>query len=187
MLTFKDNQILQFVEQYGGITIQQAHKLFFNTKYGYDTARRRLKALYQEGYLKADRDFLSDRLIYYKTKKLSSHSILLLDFYSELVSRGAEVVLFKREFKASNTRADGFIIFKYKNIAKMLLVEIDINNRTKVDKYKKCYSEGYFQKQFGAFPVVVIVGKEKRKEEIKGIGYKIIRMNYSFDDIGVIL
>lgn len=191
MLTNKDAQILEFVEQYGGITINQCKSLFFNTKFGYDTARRRLKALHQEGYLKADRDFLSDRIIYYNYKKLSSHKILLLDFYSKIIEEGAEVVLFKREFKTPGARADGFIIYKYKNIAKMLLIEIDINNKTKVDKYVKCYEEGYFQRQFGAFPLVMIVEKKKKekgkKAESKEIKYKVVRVDYNYNDIKVIL
>lgn len=191
MLTDKDYEILEFVKQYGGITINQCKSLFYNTKYGYDTAKRRLRALHQEGYLKADRDFLSNKIIYYNYKKLSSHSILLLDFYSRLIGEGAEVVLFKREFKTPGARADGFVIFKYKNTAKMLLVEVDINNRTKIDKYKRCYEEGYFQKQFGAFPVVMIVEKKKKekekKEGNKEIKYKVVKMDYSYSDLSVII
>lgn len=189
MLTDTDNKIIEFVELYGGITINQASNIYFNTKYGYDTARRRLKALFDNGYLKADRDFLSDKLVYYTHKKPSSHQVLLLDFYSKLMSLGAEVLSFKREYKVFNTRADGMMIFKHRDKAKIILIEIDINNKTKVDKYQKAYESLELQSKFGTFPIVVIVSRKERKDikERRGEGYKMVNVDYKFNGIELLL
>lgn len=50
MITDRDNNIMQFIEEFGGITIYQASKIFFNAaKYGNDIARKRLKKLAEQG------------------------------------------------------------------------------------------------------------------------------------------
>lgn len=184
MLTYKDNKILEFVNEYGGITIQQAFKLFFNTKYGYDTARRRLKLLHEAGFLKVDRDFTTDLKIYYKNKKPSSHSIILLNFYTELINKGAEVILFQREFKVIGARADAVIIYKIHGVGRIILVEVDLQHKTKITKYEKCFESKYFQQKYNTFPMIVLIEKRQRAEREKKEGkYKVIRLGYRMEDI----
>jgi hypothetical protein len=187
MLTSKDNKILEFVNEYGGITIQQAHKLFFNTKYGYDTARRRLKLLEEAEFIKVSRDFVTDLKIYYTHKKPSSHSIILLNFYCELISKGAEVILFQREFKVIGARADALIIYKINGLGKIILVEVDLQHKTKISKYDKCFESKYFQQKYNTFPLIVIIEQRQRAEKREEKKYRVIRIGYGYNNIERVL
>ena len=182
MLSNNYIKILDFVNQYGGITIDIAKNLFYNSKYGYDSSRRALSKLQQEGYLKASIDFVTAKKVYYKTKTISSHKLMLLSLYSFLTFTGSNILEFKRELPTGSVRSDGLIIYEYKKLTKILFIEIDINNKTKVDKYQKLYEEGILQRQFGTFPRVLIVNKDGKSYNSKGkkIGYKNIYTDYSF-------
>ncbi|WP_454053583.1 hypothetical protein [Clostridium sp. Marseille-Q7071] len=179
-----DSDILEFIDEFGGITIEQANKIFFRTKYGYDTAKRRLKKLKEEGLLKVDKDFLTQKNVYYTHKKPSSHTVLLLNIYAEFRSLEVEIVHFEKEFKILNKRADAMMVVKHKSVAKILLVEIDINNKTKDNKYQKLFETGEVQKAYGTFPIVLVVEKERiRKAKREKVGYKIERIDYSLEGL----
>lgn len=179
-----DNDILDFVNEFGGITIEQANKIFFRTKYGYDTAKRRLRKLKEEGFLKVSKDFLTQKNVYYTYKKPSSHKIMLLNLYAEMINLEVEIVHFENEFKLLDKKADALFVTKYKGIAKIILVEIDINNKTKDTKYKKIFESGEVQKVYGTFPIILIVDKTPiRKTKREKVGYKIERIDYSLEGL----
>ena len=188
MLNSKYLEILDFVEEYGAISIDIGRNLFYNTRYGYDSSRRALSKLHKAKYLKVSIDFLTDKKIYYKTKSISSHKLMLLNLYSTLVALGVEVIKFYREKPFNNVRADGFIIYKFNGIAKMMLLEIDINNRTKVDKFQKLYEDKLFQDRFGAFPKVLVINQNgKPYKTKKKVSYQNIYLNYKFDGLEKII
>ena len=188
MLNSKYMDILEFVEEYGGISIDIGKNLFYNTQYGYDSSKRALRKLYKANYLKVDTDFLTDKKIYYKTKPLSSHKLMLLSLYSTFVKLGAKVIKFYREKPFDGVRSDGFIVYKINGIAKMMLLEIDINNRTKIDKFQKVYSDGLFQSKFRAFPKVLIVNRNGNPYKTKKkISYQNIYVDYKFTDLEKII
>ena len=180
-----DLYILDFVDEFGGITIEQAKLMFYNTKYGYDTAKRRLKKLVEENYLKVAKDFLTQKNVYYSIRKPSSHKIILLDLYSKLSSlTETEVIYFEPEYTIQNKRADAMLVIKSSGVAKMLLVEVDINNKTKEDKYLNIYNSGELQSKYGAFPLIVIIEKQSiRKRKIKKMPFSVIRFCYEMKDI----
>ena len=72
--------IMDFINEHGAISIEIAKNLFYNTKYGYDTARRVLKKMEQDKLLKSDKDFVTGKKIYFLKKKISSHKLMLLNF-----------------------------------------------------------------------------------------------------------
>lgn len=152
--------VLDFINEHGAISIEIAKNLFYNTKYGYDTARRVLKKMEQDKLLKSDKDFVTGKKIYFLKKKISSHKLMLLNFYSELVALGAEVVEFQKEYKAYNKISDGLIVYKYAGEMKIILIEIDINNKTKPKKYEELYKSNYYQNLIGTFPRVFVVDKD---------------------------
>ncbi|WP_291568509.1 hypothetical protein [Clostridium sp. UBA2485] len=185
-----DSDILEFIDEFEGITIEQTKKLFFNTKYGYDTARRRLKKLQSEGLIKVGKDYLTQKDVYYIVRKPSSHTVMIMNVYAELYSMGVEIVYFQRGFKVCDKRSDALMIVKYKGIAKMILLEIDINNRTKDDKYQAAFKQGEIQRKYGTFPIVLVAEKErirKGKNEKIEIGYKLVRTSYTLEGIKQII
>lgn len=68
MITGRDKNILDFIEQNGIITIKQCSNLFYkDSKYGYDLARKRLKILEEKlDLFKAHRFFFCNEIIYVK-------------------------------------------------------------------------------------------------------------------------
>ena len=188
MLNSKYDEILGFVDMYGAISIDIAKNLFYNTKYGYDSSKRALSKLSKAKYLKTTTDFLTNKKIYYKTKSISSHKLMLLNLYSQFISLGAEVIRFEREKPMNTIRADGIIIYKINGVAKILLLEIDINNRTKVDKFQVLYNDGMLQRKFGTFPKVLVINRDgKPYKSNKKISYQNIYIDYKFTDLEKII
>lgn len=188
MYSKKYDDILNFVESYGAISIDIAKDLYYNTKFGYDSSRRALSKLVSNGYLKTSKDFVSDKYIYYDKKAISSHKLILLRFYAKIVALGGEILEFKMEYKSANYISDGLIIYKYAGLIKIILVEVDINNKTKEDKYIKIYKSNYYQNTFGAFPRVFIIDKRAeqraaRNKKIEMQKVKFIFLNYDFDSL----
>lgn len=162
MLTSRDFDLVKFVMEQGSITAKQAFKIFFShAKQGELIARRRLKKLEDSKELLVFEDWRTNQKIYYLKKKPSMHALKCLDFYSELVYQGAEVLQFKRELKLYKCTPDAFIAFKAGGKGKMILLEVDLYNRTNIEKYKPLYEAGEFQKKYGIFPLITIVSKNK--------------------------
>lgn len=184
MLTDRDNLILQFIEQYGGITIKQASKLFFReAKYSDDIARKRLKKLAENEELKYDKDWVTNQRVYYTKKKPSSHTLVLLNLYSEIVGAGADIIEFEKEYKIDNIcRPDGFVIFSYNGKGKVVFIEVDMQNKTSLEKYQKLYETQLFQKEYGTFPEVIILCSN-RNYDIKGYPFSIKLLDYKLTDL----
>lgn len=183
MLTEKDGKILEFVNSYGGITINQASKLFYKNKYPKDLARKRLKILANRKYLKYSKDWVTNQRVYYITSKPSSHTVMLLNLYVELVKTGAEVIQFTREYKIpGNCRPDGFLILKYKNKGKLIFVEVDMQHKTNLEKYQKLYDTQLFQREYGNFPEVAIIAACKRYD-IEKYPFSVRILDYKLNDL----
>lgn len=184
MLTNRDNNILMFIEEFGGITIYQTSKMFFNnSKYGNDLARKRLKKLAEQNILKYESDWVTNQRVYFTKKKPSSHSLVLLNLYAEIIGAGADVIEFEKEYKIDNIcRPDGFIIFSYNGKGKMAFVEVDMQNKTNLEKYQKLYETQLFQKEYGTFPEVIILCSNKNYD-IKGYPFSIKLLDYKLTDL----
>lgn len=190
-LTNNYKSILDFVESYGAISIDIAKDLYYNTKFGYDSSRRALSKLVANGYLRTSKDFVSDKYIYYDKKAISSHKLILLRLYAKVVALGGEILEFKREYKAINCRSDGLMIYRYAGAIKIILIEVDINNKTKEDKYIKLYQSKYYQNLFNTFPRVFIIDNAAERRERFGLiknrehkeKIKFIYLNYNFDNL----
>ena len=176
-------KILEFVDNYGGITIDIAANLFYQTKFGYDNARRALKKMKDNGLLKTKNDFLTDKLVYYNKKAISSHRVLLLKLYSKLVFYGADILTFIPEYKTGCGNCDGFIIYKINNVIKSIAIEIDINNKTNLKKYDKIYESQHFQKKINTFPILIIVDDKANKRKAKNISKRDYIVNYTDYDM----
>ena len=106
-----------------------------------------------------------------------------------MVKSGAEIVQFDREYRSVNAVTDGLIIYKYNGHTKILLVEVDISHKTKPKKYEKLFEEGYFQREFGTFPRVVILDNNPnfRSRKMKSDKVKYCFMDFKFNSNQVFL
>ncbi|MBM7869259.1 hypothetical protein JOC70_000728 [Clostridium pascui] len=184
MMTDRDNNIIQFINTFDGLTINQCAKLFFNNaKYGKDLARKRLKKLADKDVLKYENDWATNQRVYFIKRKPSSHSIILLNFYSELIRAGSEILEFTKEYKIENIcRPDAFLIFKYNNKGKMVFVEVDMQHKTDLSKYQKLYDTELFQREYNTFPEVIIISSTN-SYEAKGYNFSIKILDYSLKQL----
>lgn len=190
MFTFNYAKIMEFVQENQSITIDICKKLFYNTKYGYDSSRRALKSLVKNNYLKESMDFVTNKRVYYINKPLRSHNLLLLTLYACMVDLEAEEIQIRKEYTNQywKGRSDGLISYKYKGETKILLVEIDMQNKTKIQKYNALYNTGYFQNKVGTFPRLLIINREGEKyKEINNKNIEVIYSNYSLDNLKQLL
>lgn len=179
MLSSNYIEILNFINEFGGITIDIAANIFYQSKYGYDNARRALKKLKDSGYIKSKRDFLTDKLVFYNKKAISSHRVLLLKVYSKLIYYGADILTFIPEYKTGNGNCDGLIIYKINNIIKAIVIEIDINNKTNLTKYDRIYSSQHFQMKINTFPRLIIIDDKANKRKKKDVAQRDYIVNYT--------
>jgi hypothetical protein len=161
MLTQRDIQILKFVREYGAITINQAHKLYFNSRYGKDLARKRLKKLCDMGELQSGTldNSISNHRMYFKDKIINTQKMLVLDLYSNLISNGVKVLELSTEVNLGDNSPSGFIKARYKEIEKEMFVEIEITDRINYESYehlKDCYVTNELHNKF---PSIIAVSE----------------------------
>lgn len=163
IITKRDKNVLRFIENHKAITVKQAEKIFYKNN---EVSRRRLKYMEENNVLKSyDYKVNRKERAYYSQKKLSSHDLLVLDFYSELIASGSKILNFIKQPRYLNDliRPDALIQFEYKSNIYLQLIEVDLTHYTSNDKmqlYEKLYKEGELQKEFnGVFPDLIVLRK----------------------------
>ncbi|MDP4143103.1 MAG: hypothetical protein Q8936_01290 [Bacillota bacterium] len=167
ILTKRDISILKFVEQYGSISINQCSKIFFSeNKYAYYQARRRLKLLQNWKHLNRYRRDMRSETIYYIDKKLSYHSLKVLDVLAELISLGAKIKNFMQEYtihtENKDYRVDALAEFIFKDYWYTMIIEVDMSNFTSSKKLFAINNSQHFQEKYkntgeDIFPSVLII------------------------------
>lgn len=172
MLTDRDRAIYNHIEQYKFASIEQIQKIFFKEqKYSYDIARRRLNKLVSNDYLKCSRNFITNQNIYYldtQYKKVSLHSIILMDFYAELCNSNAKILNFEKEkeWLDGKIRSDGFCIYEFNGYRFYNLIEVNAShNKLNLEKYESLYNTGELQESCGVFPTIILIDDMTHKEE----------------------
>jgi hypothetical protein len=162
MITQRDKQILKFIELYGGITINQCSKVFFNkTKHSYDLARKRMRKIMDMTDIKYFTNKITGERVYCDNKKLTPHAIYVLDVLATFVQNGATVLEFTKEpsWLDGKYRSDAFFKIEYNGVKRVMFLEVDVMHSTDMTKYEEIYASGYFQNIYnGNFPLVIIVG-----------------------------
>lgn len=175
MITEKDLQILDFIRQYGSITINQAYQMFFsNATFGRDMARKRLKKLHDIGFLNKTilQQGLTNELVYYKERPASPHKLILLNLYAALKFYGAKINEFRLEYKVGNIRPDAFLSFDYKDYTILAFVEIVLTHQVNYKAYEELKSTNQLQAELGTFPLLIVVSNNAEKYEGKQLKVK---------------
>lgn len=161
MITQRDKQVLKFIELYGGITINQCAKIFFReAKHNYDLARKRMRKIMEMTDLHYFTNKLTGERVYCETKKLTPHAVYVLDVLASFIQSGATILEFKKEpqWLEGKYRSDAFFKFEYKDVVRIACLEVDVTHTTDMGKYEEIYDNGYFQEEYGTFPVVIVIG-----------------------------
>lgn len=161
MLTKRDKDILNWIQEYDIITIKQAQNIFFNGIY--DNARRRLRVLEQQGILNSYICKDSKEKVYCVDKKRSQHDIYIVDFIAKLITLDCNVLEFKLKphYLNGDLISDAFVKFSQGDDLYLVLLEIDYKHATEILKFKSLYERLYREKDkheefLNTFPMIVV-------------------------------
>jgi len=127
-LTTRDANIINFIENNQGAAIEQLQKIFFPS---YSMASKRLKLLEDNKFLKAQIHPVLGKKVYYIKKLPSFHTLVITSIAIFLKDK---IKFMQREYKIKNNYVDCIFILKE---GKIIILEVDIYNRTKETKIKE--------------------------------------------------
>lgn len=133
MITDRDREIVNFIDLIGFATINQIAIIFFTeANYRYDLARKRLRKISKENYIKSLRNSETNELIYIpatsKKKKVSIHDVTAVSYLAELKQLGAEIVQVQLVPQFDNVIPDALICFNHEGYRYWQLLEVEIRH-----------------------------------------------------------
>lgn len=133
MITDRDREVINFIEQIGYASITHIHKMFFaEAVYGYDIARKRLNKIVGEGYIRKIRNTETNENIYIpqesKLKKVSIHNMKVIDYLCELSCLGCNIEQIEIEPIFGTVKPDALISFNFNGYRYWQLLEIQIRH-----------------------------------------------------------
>lgn len=159
ILQERDKKILEFVEKFKVVTTSHIEKEFFaGNKQSARIARRRLKKLYDNKFLKRERNNINAEYIYYFRKPIQiRHQLLVIDFYQAIKKYG-KIIEFTPEKTMEDIRPDAVCKIARDNHLHLFCVEIELSNNTfNQTKYEQFYASREYKKWFQVFPKVIII------------------------------
>ena len=117
MITKRDRDIINFIYDFGFITIEQCSKIFYkDCSSAYDLARRRLKKISENGnYIKPKLNTETKQTLYVPKdstlKGITLHNRLILDYLAELHYIGAVIENVYIEKEYNGVIPDAVLIF----------------------------------------------------------------------------
>jgi hypothetical protein len=163
----RDTLIIKYLTQYKGGTIEQIAKLYFNGSY--EACKKRLAILENNNYIKGSLHEILGKKVYYINKIPSFHKIVTNDIRIILM-QSTELIDFKTEVKINKYKIDALCVYKLNNVVKILIVEVDIFNRTKEEKLNKAKEE--LRIKTGVNPSAVVVGMHERRGKISFVNVR---------------
>lgn len=206
-LTDEDHKVLQFVEEFGAITINQSRNMFYNTQVkGYEIARRRIGKIVGYKKLNVYRDMDLNLNVYTMGKKMSQHGILALDYYSELVKLGCKIIYFKQEQpwlvvdKKPTYFSDAYCCYSFENKVYFDIVEVVRTKSIETQKYIDIYNSkeahilsDEIYKQLGGeprnlFPRLIAIDNVRHKNDLYiNDDIKIMQLDFKLKNITKLL
>jgi len=197
-LTSEDREILLFVEMYGSISITQCQNMFYNRQgRGYEMARLHLSKLVKFSKLNVFKEKLTNKNVYYMSKKPSYHGILALDYLAKLVKNGAVINYFNQEqpWMKRKYMSDAYCVYTIGDKVFFNIIEVVRTKSVEVDKYITIYESGEAQAlsndlynqlsgdKINIFPRLIIIDDIQHKNEIFiNDEIKIIQLDFQLND-----
>lgn len=171
ILTERDNQIIEFLNQYKCASTSTISDLFFNGSRRPTT--RRLKHLKEHGFIKSSQEFVSVEQIHYINKKPTQlkHSCICSQFVSKMKLEN-NIIKDKIEFKIGNVRADILLITDKPEI---YLIEVCNTKPFDLNKYIKLKRSMVWKDVFPLFPNIIVISDKpvKKSTELNIIHYNL--------------
>lgn len=134
MMMDRDKEIIDFIHKVGYASIKNIADMYFtNSRYNYDSARKRLKKIENLGkYIKSFRNEETNERIYVplesKTKRVTTHNLKVIEYICKLKCLGCNVILTEIEPIFNNTKPDAYVVFKFNDFTYTQLIEIQIRH-----------------------------------------------------------
>lgn len=194
MITERDREIINYIYKIGFATIEQISSMFFtNKKSAYDLARRRLKAIKnQSDYIKTIQNSETNQLVYLPKdstlKRVTLHSLKLVDYLCELKKLGCELEKTELEYDFGGVIPDAFVIFKFNGYRYYQLVEMQLrHDNVDVDRYSKVIKNILKVTNEVAPVIVVIQNTNKLYPQENTAGMNIVQLKLDMNDIAKVL
>lgn len=193
MLSDTDQKIIKFFSErkFKAAKTSTIYELFYRHNKSKRYCQKRLKDLYEYKELKRlPRNHISDEYIYYikHPRHQLKHEVLLTDFYREL----HKIVIikgFKASEKLDNLICDGIVAYEIKGIKQIAFVEIQTRHeKPDIEKYKKFYYSGKFNKMFPTFEIFNLICVTDRKvDEWEDKKVNIYKIKTDLSNINIII
>lgn len=184
ILTDRDKQIIEFLNDFKCATTTTISNMFFNGSLR--PTQRRLKNLREHGYIRSYQvDILSENIHYIKKRPTQlQHSLILSSFISELKKADIEILKYKVSYKLENIIADCFLAIRYKEKNHIYFVECENTKSFNISKYEELYFNRAWREVFPIFPSIIVISDRTVK---KSNSFNVIDIKLDFRDIDNLL
>jgi hypothetical protein len=160
LITDRDVRIVrEWFEPYKYADLNIIQKVFLKEwQYSYNIARKRLLELIKAGYIKVDRNPITNKNLYTLNEKdikpPSEHKMIILSVLAEMKYMGFQIEHFEVEKhwvhdKGKMVYSDGFVIFTMEDRRYHYFIEVHrSNNINNLEKYDLLYDSGIVQKWY---------------------------------------
>lgn len=164
LLTAKDIEIISFIQEFGAVTANQIHKLFFsNPDQGELLARQQLRRIVANGDIQREIDRKTGKYVYFTKKALSGKNLLVTEFYLKLFLGPGRIKDFENNFSVGNIRPSAYVTYLYQNRIYLIFLEVQYaQNPLDLQKYEQLYESGAWK--LPAFPKIVIISDHWRRK-----------------------
>jgi len=196
MLTPRDREIINFIDNIGYATISNIADIFFsNNKFSYDLSRKRLKKIKEMGeYIKCFQNQETNETVYIpycsSKKKVSIHDIMVLNYACKLTTFGCKLDSIEIEPIFNGIKPDAMITLTINNVQYYQIIEMQIrHNLIDLDRYnKQGVMSSIISKTDGYIPRLIIIQDTKiRYADNNPTEMEIVQMDTTMWDIGKIL
>ena len=184
ILTDRDKQIIEFLNDFKCATTTAIANMFFNRSLR--PTQRRLKYLREHGYIKSYQANILSENIHYIKKRPSQlqHSLILSSFISELKKSDIEILKYKVSYKLENIIADCFLAVRYKDKNHIYFIECENTKSFNLSKYEELYFNRKWKEVFPIFPGIIVISDRVVK---KSNSFNVIDIKLDFRDIDNLL
>lgn len=161
VITDRDKEIIQFLKDFKVASTNTISDLFFNSSLR--PCQRRLKYLYEHGYINSYQENVITEKIHYVKRKPTNlqHALILSEFMSKLKINNIEVIKYKVPYKFENIIADAFIAIRINNKNLIYFVEVENTKQFDLEKYEKLYYSRSWKDIFPVFPGIIVITDKK--------------------------
>lgn len=190
MITKRDRKIINFIEDYGCITIKQCGDMFFsNNKSCYDGARLRLKEIERtKSYIKHIFNAETKEKVYIpinsKAKNFKKHKLLVIDYITSLKKMGVTFARIDLEYDLGGVKPDAFLIFKFNNKVYFQLLEVQLSHKlVDINRYNSVKVKIAKETKKHRPAIIIVQNTKYDYNKNNTTGFNVIKINTKLEEL----